>query len=94
MIFPAEVFVYTGLYMDSVLSSNTGGVSQKGVVDVVESLLVENKDRFVLFPIEHNDIWEFYRNAVANFWVPEEINFSDDIVDWRDKLNDSERHFY
>ena len=78
--------------MDSTASSNTNGISQEGVI-TTEPLLAENKDRFVLFPIEHNDIWEFYRNAVANFWVPEEVNFSDDIVDWREKLNDNERHF-
>lgn len=58
-----------------------------------EPLLAENKDRFVLFPIEHNDIWDFYRRAVANFWVPEEVNFSDDIEHWKSKLNDDERHF-
>ena len=58
-----------------------------------EPLLAENKDRFVLFPIEHDDIWDFYRRAVANFWVPEEVNFSDDIGHWSAKLNDDERHF-
>ena len=61
--------------------------------EVAEPLLMENRDRFVLFPIDHSDIWEFYRGAVANFWVPEEINFSDDIGHWKDRLNDGERHF-
>ena len=79
--------------MSSVPSPNLGNTSHTDVVASGESLLAENKDRFVLFPIEHNDIWEFYRNAVANFWVPEEVNFSDDIADWRDKLNDDERYF-
>ena len=59
----------------------------------MEPFLAENKDRFVLFPIKHNDIWEFYKMAVANFWVPEEINFSDDVAHWRDRLTDDERHF-
>ena len=58
-----------------------------------EPLLSENEDRFVLFPIEHDDIWEFYKQSVTNFWVPEEINFSDDMVHWNDKLNDDERYF-
>ena len=58
-----------------------------------EPLLQENKNRFVLFPIEHSDIFEYYKKAVANFWVPEEINFSDDLVHWKDKLNDDERYF-
>ena len=58
-----------------------------------EPLLKENEGRFVLFPIEHNDIWEFYKYAVANFWTPEEINFSEDLDHWNNKLNDDERHF-
>ena len=58
-----------------------------------EPLLQPNKNRFVLFPIEHEDIWEFYKIAVANFWVPEEINFAEDLKDWNEKLNDNERHF-
>ena len=59
-----------------------------------EPLLNCDKERFVLFPIEHNDIWDFYRRAVANFWVPEEVNFADDLVDWNEKLSDDERPFY
>ena len=58
-----------------------------------EPLLKENNQRFVLFPIEHNDIWEFYKNAVANFWTPEEINFSEDLNHWEKKLTDNEKHF-
>ena len=85
--------VYTGSDMDGMETSDLDKVGGIDVSSVAEPLLAENKDRFVLFPIQHNDIWEFYRNAVANFWVPEEVNFSDDIVDWQDKLNDDERHF-
>lgn len=58
-----------------------------------EPLLQENKSRFVLFPIQHDDIWEFYKFAVANFWTPEEINFNEDLVHWEEKLTDDERHF-
>ena len=75
------------------VGAGSGITSDSVVDDEGESLLEENKDRFVLFPIEHNDIWEFYRHAVANFWVPEEVNFSDDIVHWQERLNDNERHF-
>ncbi len=60
---------------------------------LVEPILKSNKKRFVLFPIEHNDIWDFYVTSVANFWVPEEINFADDFRDWEQKLNDDERYF-
>lgn len=58
----------------------------------VEPLLVENKDRFVLFPIEHNDIWQMYKKAEASFWTAEEIDLAQDLADWG-KLNDGERHF-
>lgn len=57
-----------------------------------EPLLRENKDRFVLFPISHNDIWEFYKKAEASFWTAEEIDLSQDLKDW-ENLTDGERHF-
>lgn len=57
-----------------------------------EPILKENKDRFVLFPIEKNDIWQFYKKAEASFWTAEEIDLSQDLKDW-ENLNDGERHF-
>ncbi len=57
-----------------------------------EPILKENKDRFVLFPIVHDDIWQFYKKAEASFWTAEEIDLSQDLKDW-DELNDGERHF-
>jgi len=60
---------------------------------MVEPILVENKDRFVLFPIKYNDIWEFYKKSEASFWTAEEIDLSNDISEWNNKLNDNERHF-
>lgn len=59
----------------------------------VEPILQENKNRFVLFPIEHDDIWKFYKKAEASFWTAEEIDLAPDLVDWDSKLNDDERHF-
>ncbi|HRE96190.1 MAG TPA: ribonucleotide-diphosphate reductase subunit beta, partial [Flavobacteriales bacterium] len=58
-----------------------------------EPILKENKDRFVLFPIVHNDIWAFYKKAEASFWTAEEIDLGADLWDWENKLNDDERHF-
>lgn len=58
-----------------------------------EPILAENKDRFVLFPIKYNDIWEFYKKSEASFWTAEEIDLSQDLTDWNSKLNDNERHF-
>lgn len=58
-----------------------------------EPILIENKDRFVLFPIKHRDIWEMYKKAEASFWTAEEIDLSADLTDWANKLSDDERHF-
>lgn len=60
--------------------------------NVDEPILQDNPDRFVLFPIQHNDIWEFYKKAEASFWTAEEIDLSQDLKDW-ENLNDGERHF-
>jgi ribonucleoside-diphosphate reductase beta chain len=60
---------------------------------MIEPILAENKDRFVIFPIKHNDIWEFYKKSEASFWTAEEIDLSNDNADWDNKLNDNERHF-
>ena len=59
----------------------------------VEPILQESKDRFVLFPIQHDDIWEMYKKQEASIWTAEEIDLSGDIIDWESKLNDNERHF-
>ncbi|KAF2069288.1 hypothetical protein CYY_009394 [Polysphondylium violaceum] len=58
-----------------------------------EPILKENKDRFVLFPIKHNDIWKMYKQAEASFWTAEEIDLAPDLNDWNKKLNDNERYF-
>ena len=57
-----------------------------------EPILQENDNRFVLFPIKHHDIWEFYKKSEASFWTAEEIDLQQDLADW-ERLNDGERHF-
>jgi ribonucleoside-diphosphate reductase beta chain len=57
-----------------------------------EILLKENKDRFVILPINYPKIWEMYKKHEASFWTAEEIDLSDDLKDWAN-LNDGERHF-
>jgi ribonucleoside-diphosphate reductase beta chain len=57
-----------------------------------EVLLKENKDRFVILPINYPSIWEHYKRHEASFWTAEEIDLSSDLKDW-DNLNDGERHF-
>lgn len=58
-----------------------------------EPLLEENSGRFVIFPIQHDDIWQFYKKTEASFWTAEEIDLHQDVTDWETKLNDDERHF-
>ncbi|HEY4061419.1 MAG TPA: ribonucleoside-diphosphate reductase small subunit [Puia sp.] len=57
-----------------------------------EILLKENKDRFVILPINHPRVWEMYKKHEASFWTAEEIDLSGDAQDWA-RLNDGERHF-
>jgi len=57
-----------------------------------EKILQENPNRFVIFPIEHNDIWEFYKQHQAAFWTAEEVDLSNDIRDWQN-LTDNEKYF-
>ena len=56
-------------------------------------MLAENPDRFVLFPIKYGTIWEWYKKSVASFWTAEEVDLTQDINDWENKLTDNERKF-
>lgn len=58
-----------------------------------EYILTETTNRFVLYPIKHDSIWQMYKTAVSAFWQVEEIDLSKDIDDWDNKLNDNERFF-
>ena len=58
----------------------------------VEPILAEQENRFVLFPIQHDDVWDMYKKAVASFWTSEEIDLSQDKTDWA-RLTDNERFF-
>lgn len=58
-----------------------------------EPILQENKDRFVIFPIQHHDIWQWYKKQEASFWTAEEIDLHQDVVDWDNRLNADEQYF-
>ena len=58
-----------------------------------EPILAENPDRFVLFPIKHSEIWDWYKKSVASFWTAEEVDLTQDISDWENKLTDNDRKF-
>jgi ribonucleotide reductase beta subunit family protein with ferritin-like domain len=59
---------------------------------IKDPLLVPDDNRFVLFPIKNQDIWEMYKKQIELFWRPEEIDLTNDLSDWN-KLNDDERYF-
>jgi len=58
----------------------------------VEPLLLPDENRFVMFPIQHDDVWAMYEKQVDCFWRPQEIDLTKDIDHWN-SLNDEERHF-
>ena len=62
-------------------------------VNTTDPLLTPNDSRYVMFPIQDNDIWKMYKKQVDCFWIPQEIDFSRDLADWNGKLNDDERYF-
>lgn len=53
----------------------------------------DNARRFVLYPIQYHEIWNFYKRSQACFWTAEEIDLTGDLVDWSAKLTNDERHF-
>jgi ribonucleoside-diphosphate reductase subunit M2 len=59
----------------------------------IENLLTPDDNRFVMFPIKHNDIWEMYKKQVDCFWRSEEIDLTKDLTHWNNSLNDDEKYF-
>ncbi|MBU2905051.1 MULTISPECIES: ribonucleotide-diphosphate reductase subunit beta [Arenibacter] len=59
----------------------------------IEPILKENLNRFVIFPIKHHDLWDWYKKCEASFWTAEEIDLHTDLNDWTNKLNSDERYF-
>jgi len=58
-----------------------------------EPLLKDNPNRFVILPIQYDDIWGMYKKAQASFWTAEEVDLEKDLRDWNEKLKDDERYF-
>lgn len=58
-----------------------------------EPILVENPERFSLFPIHYPDLYKFAKDAQSALWTAEEITLDEDISDWKTKLTDNERYF-
>ncbi len=60
---------------------------------MTEKILMDNPGRFVLFPIQHDDLWRLFKQQEACFWTAEEIDLGQDVYDWENKLNADEQHF-
>lgn len=58
----------------------------------LEPILAPDDNRFVMFPIKYDDIWQMYQKQVDCFWRPEEIDLSKDLSHW-EGLNKEEQHF-
>jgi ribonucleoside-diphosphate reductase beta chain len=58
----------------------------------MEKILESNPNRFVIFPIQYNDIWEYYKTHQAAFWTAEEVDLTGDIRDW-ESLTENEKYF-
>lgn len=58
-----------------------------------EPILVPNNKRFVIFPIEHKDLFNLYETAEDSFWSARDIDLSGDVKTWTNVLTDNDRHF-
>ena len=67
-------------------------LSNSVTIVLPEPMLTPSEDRFVVFPIQHPDLWAKYKQHMCVFWTPEEIDLSKDMGHW-EKLTDGERHF-
>jgi len=78
----------------NVIVTSTNAVKKMPALGLTEDepLLKENANRFVLFPIQYDDIWRMYKKAEASFWTAEEVDLSKDMKDW-EGLQSDERHF-
>jgi ribonucleoside-diphosphate reductase beta chain len=54
--------------------------------------LLKKDDRLALFPIRHPAIWEHYKKQRQCFWIPQEIDISTDVADWK-TMSQEEQHF-
>jgi len=95
-----KTFLCTSLYICLIFQyllkptkQNTNQTKRAIIMAQLEPILQENKDRFVIFPIKHHDIWDWYKKMEASFWTAEEIDLHQDLTDWNQKLTSDERYF-
>ncbi|KAK3019856.1 hypothetical protein RJ639_004101, partial [Escallonia herrerae] len=59
--------------------------------DEQEPILMEQPQRFCMFPIRYPQLWEMYKKAESSFWTAEEVDLSLDVQQW-ETLSESEKH--
>lgn len=80
--------------LNSISNNSSSSYADYKEIEKEEYLLKENPSRFVIFPIQEKEIWDYYKKAEGSFWKVEEIkNISQDLIDWETKLDDNEKHF-
>lgn len=67
-------------------------MAPKVAMDMDEPLLTENKSRFVMFPLEYEDVFRMYKQHTASYWTANEISLTQDLIDYM-ALNKNEQHF-
>ena len=77
----------------SVLFSGVPDTSYNSSPYLPEPFLSENQSRYVMFPIQHPDIFEMYKQATSSFWVCDELTFAQDMIDLEKKMTASEKQF-
>ncbi|KAH7909536.1 ribonucleotide reductase [Hygrophoropsis aurantiaca] len=50
--------------------------------------------KFVVHPVQREQLWNLYKQAEASFWTAEEIDLTTDVIHWRDHLTDTERTYF
>jgi len=73
-------------------SSSNGDAHEPATTATVDPLMQDEKQRYSMFPVRYDGIWEFYKKAVASFWTVEEVDLSQDLKHWN-LLNEDEQYF-
>ena len=75
------------------MSSTPEQSSQTATMVHPEPLLDESKRRLCLFPLEHADMWEWYKRLMSTLWLPEDITLDQDVIDYETKLTADEKYY-
>lgn len=55
-------------------------------------MLLQDDNRYVMFPIKSQSVWDMYKKALESFWRCEEVDLSKDLDHWK-SLTPNEKHF-